>query len=191
MLRKAITYSNADGIEVTEDFFFHLTKAEVIKLQVTIPGGFAESLESIGKLDPKQGNNAARILQTFEDIVRASFGKKTEEGRFVKRLVDWEEFVATDAYSNLFMELITDGAYAAQFIKGILPADMDLSGIDDTVKQLESGVEDVELPPGDDSMPDWVRYRREPSMSEVVNMSKEEMILAFKAKSTGKFPGDE
>lgn len=189
MLRKSITYKNFDSVTVTEEYFFHLSKADILKLEATMPGGFAETLQSMGALDPKQGNNAALILQTFETLLEVSFGKKTPDGRFVKRVEDWEEFRAGDAYSELFMELVTDASYAAKFVKGILPADFDTTGVDDAAAVLEgSVVEHRELP--ESEVPAWIRERREPTMSEVNGMSKAELTDAMRAKLTGKFPGD-
>lgn len=194
MLRKVIKFTDFDGREVEEEFFFHLTKAELLKLQYTMPGGFAENLDRIGRLNPQEGNNAGLILQTFEDIVKAAFGKKLENGRYAKRLEDWEEFVATDAYSNLLLELVGDANYAAQFVKGIMPADMDLTElqqVDTAAKALEQGVQDVELPSEADPeiLPVWYRERREPTQAELVEMDKNEMLLAFKVKTQG-FPDD-
>jgi hypothetical protein len=193
MLRKSITFTNFDGKKVTEEFFF---KADVIKLEVT-DEGFADRLIQIGELDVKVPGNAAKILQMFEDMIKAAFGKKVGD-HFVKRELDWEEFVAGNAYSELLMELVTDGAYAAQFIKGILPPDLDTTEIDKAAKALESGVEDIELPaaadipapPGDDEvlrLPAWYRERREPTYDELRDVGQDEMLLAFKVKSQG-FP---
>lgn len=189
MLRKPIKYTNIDGQEVTEEFYFHLSKADVIRLQVNMPGGLAERLDQIGKLDVNEGNNAALILQTFEDIVHAAFGRRTPSGGFVKRASDWEEFVSSDAYSELFMELISNGAYAAQFVKSILPADMDLSNVGGATEALTDATQDVQLPEGpvevstEDARPAWLIEERDPTTAEIRSMSRDELMLAMQIKN--------
>ena len=42
----------------------------------------------------------------------------------MKRKEDLEAFMATEAYSQLFMELATDADAAQKFVNGIIPADL-------------------------------------------------------------------
>lgn len=201
MLRKPITYTNIDGVEVTEDYYFHLTKAELIKLEVGTEGGLQAHLQNVVKT-----NNASKILELFEWVLSKAYGKRTEGGKFAKRPEDWAEFVSSEAYSNLFMELITNGAYAAQFIKAIVPADIGDSVEADTssdaelgkmLEQLSGGETVIDLPAVDqksqeltavdEEVPAWYRERREPTQAELQAMGKDEMLLAFKTKQQG-FP---
>lgn len=187
MLRKTIKYQNLDGDELTEDFYFHLTKAELIKLEVSETGGLQKKLQLVVKSqDPKQ------IIETFEGVIRSSFGVRTEDGRFVKRPEDWEEFVSSEAYSELFMELVTDAAYAAEFIKGIMPTDM----ASKLVETIDTGTEVKELPQPmldqeieaelqeKSQLPAWQREGRDPTQAEIRNMSQEELVEAFRARTS-------
>lgn len=196
MLRKPITYKNIDGVEVTEEYYFHLTKAEVIELQYTMQGGLAETLEKIGKLDVNKPGNAALILRTFREIIKSSFGRRTPDGGFVKREADWEVFSSGEAYSALFMEMVSDAAFAAEFVRGVLPEGLDIQQTNDATGLLAAATQqsvDVELPdvPPVSEVPAWIRQRRDPTGEELVGMSKLELLDAMKAKTTGKFPGDE
>ena len=47
MLKKTITYSDYNGNERTEDFYFNLTKAEVTEMELSVDGGLAQMLENI------------------------------------------------------------------------------------------------------------------------------------------------
>lgn len=173
MLRKPITFVNLDGQTVTEEHYFHLTKAEIIKLEVSEEGGLQEKLKAVAA-----SNNPKLILQTFEDILKASYGRRTDTGRFVKRQEDWEDFVSGEAYSTLFMELVTDGAYAAEFVRAILPADMD-------AQQVVQQINDVELPQPEveeDSRPAYVKENREPTSRELQGMTKDELVAAMQRK---------
>lgn len=120
MIKKTITYSDFNGIERTEDFYFNLTKHEITKMELSIKGGLAEMIKRI--VDAK---DTPAIIEVFEDLIKRSYGVKTPDGRgFVKKVEDLESFMATEAYSQLFMELATDAEAAAAFVNGVVPADM-------------------------------------------------------------------
>jgi hypothetical protein len=120
MIKKTITYSDYNGGERTEDFYFNLTKAEVMKMEMSTKGGLAETIQRI-----VAAQDHPAIIEQFENLIKKSYGVKTLDGRgFVKRAEDLEAFMATEAYSQLFMELATDADAAAAFVNGIVPADM-------------------------------------------------------------------
>lgn len=120
MIKKTITYSDFNGNERTEDFYFNLTKAEITKMELSTKGGLAEMIQRI-----VAAQDTPAIIEVFEDLIKRSFGVKTPDGRgFVKRNEDLEAFMSTEAYSQLFMELATDSDAAAKFVNGVVPADM-------------------------------------------------------------------
>lgn len=64
-------------------------------------------------------------MKTFEEIILTAYGEKSDDGRrFVKSDELSQAFKETEAYSELFMELLTDDKAAAAFINGILPKDI-------------------------------------------------------------------
>jgi hypothetical protein len=120
MIKKTITYSDFNGTERTEDFYFNLTKAEITKMELSIKGGLAEMIQRI-----VAAQDTPAIIEVFEDLIKRSYGVKTPDGRgFVKKAEDLEAFMSTEAYSQLFMELATDADAAAKFVNGVVPADM-------------------------------------------------------------------
>ncbi len=120
MIKKTITYSDFNGNERTEDFYFNLTKAEITKMELSTKGGLAELIQRI-----VAAQDTPAIIEVFEDLIKRSYGVKTPDGRgFVKRAEDLEAFMSTEAYSQLFMELATDADAAAKFVNGVVPADM-------------------------------------------------------------------
>ena len=120
MIKKTITYTDFNGGERTEDFYFHLTKAEITKMEMSVNGGMAERIQRI-----VSAQDQPAIIEVFEDLIKKSYGVKTPDGRgFVKRKEDLEAFMSTEAYSQLFMELATDADAAAKFVNGIVPADL-------------------------------------------------------------------
>ncbi len=120
MLRKPITYTTFDGETVTEDFYFNLTKAELIELELSTPGGFTEHLTQIA-----QSNDGKAIIEKFKEIIKMAYGVRSEDGkRFIKKPELFEEFTQTEAYSVLFMELATEANKSAEFINGLVPQDL-------------------------------------------------------------------
>lgn len=118
MLKKTIEYTDYDGNTRKEDFYFNLTKAEVVFMELEMPGGMKKYLT---KITDEQDN--VKIVETFKNIIGSSYGIKSDDGkRFIKGAAHTAAFEQTEAYSNLIMEMIQDAKFAAQFINGILPS---------------------------------------------------------------------
>ena len=119
MIKKTITYTDYNGVERTEDFYFNLNKAELMKMEMSTNGGMAEMIQRV-----VAAQDAPAIIAIFEDLIQRAYGVKTPDGRgFVKSPADLAAFMSTEAYSILFMELATDADKAAEFVNGIVPAD--------------------------------------------------------------------
>jgi hypothetical protein len=120
MLKKTITYEDYNGVERTEDFYFNLSKAEIMEMEMGTTGGLAEMLQRI-----VAAKDTAAIIKVFKDLILKAYGEKSADG---KRFNKSEElaiaFSQTEAYSILFMELATDADAASKFVNGIVPADM-------------------------------------------------------------------
>ena len=120
MLKKTITYTDYNGVERKEDFYFNLSKAEIMEMELGTAGGFAEMIQKI--IDAQDGPT---IVKIFKDLVLKAYGEKSADGkRFIKSEEISKGFEQTEAYSNLFMELPTDAKAASDFINGIIPVDM-------------------------------------------------------------------
>lgn len=120
MLKKTITYTDYNGVERTEDFYFNLSKAEIMEMELGVSGGYAEMLKSI-----VNANDAPTLIKIFKDLVLRAYGEKSADGkRFVKSDAISEAFSQTEAYSILFMELATNADEAAKFVNGIVPSDL-------------------------------------------------------------------
>ena len=117
LLKKIITYTDYNGVERTEPFYFNLSKAELMEMELGVTGGMTEMLDKI--IDAK---DAPSLMKTFKEMIMKAYGVKSDDG---KRLIKSEElsiaFTQTEAYSVLFMELITDDKAAADFVNGIIP----------------------------------------------------------------------
>lgn len=120
MLKKTITYTDYNGVEKKEDFYFNLTKAEVVEMELTTTGGLAETITKI--VDAK---DVPAIVKIFKELILKAYGEKSPDGkRFIKSKELADSFAQTEAYSELFMELATDADAAAKFVNGITPVDI-------------------------------------------------------------------
>lgn len=120
MLKKTVKYTDYDGNEREEDFYFNLTKAEVLEMQLSKDGGLEKTIRKIIAAQDK-----AELIKLFKEIVLKAYGEKSADGRrFVKSEEISTAFTQTEAYSNLFIELISNEAAAVAFINGIIPQDL-------------------------------------------------------------------
>lgn len=118
MLKKTITYVDYNGAERTEDFYFNLSKAEVMEMEMSTSGGLAEMIKKI-----VAAQDAPAIIKIFKDLILKAYGEKSPDGkRFIKSEEIATSFSQTEAYSKLFMELATNADEAAKFVNGIIPA---------------------------------------------------------------------
>lgn len=121
MLKKTIDYVDYNGVKRTEDSYFNLTQAEITEMEMSTTGGLSEMIQNIIK-----AQDVPAIIKIFKDLILKAYGVKSPDGkRFIKidenghRLAD--DFVQTEAYSVLFMELATNADAGAEFINGIIP----------------------------------------------------------------------
>ena len=120
MLKKTITYEDFNGVERKEDFYFNLSKAEIMEMQFGTVGGLDVMLQKI--VDAK---DVKSIMNTFKMLILKAYGVKSDDGRqFIKSKEIAKEFEQTEAYSILYMELATDDNAAAEFVNGIMPKDV-------------------------------------------------------------------
>ena len=80
MLKKTITYTDYNGVERKEDFYFNLTKAELMEMEMSTEGGLAERIQKV--VDTK---DVPSIIKIFKDLVLKAYGEKSADGkRFIK-----------------------------------------------------------------------------------------------------------
>lgn len=130
MLKKTVTYEDPfTQMDVTEDLYFNLTKAELVEMEMTAgKDGLKAHLEAIAASE-----NGEDIMREMKGIIFKAYGKKTDNGRFIKNDQVREEFEASEAFSALFMKMVTDADAAVEFVAGIMPKDM----VADNQEQLD------------------------------------------------------
>lgn len=120
MLKKTISYTDYDGNQRTEDFYFNLSKAEITEMELSMEGGMRAYIQRI-----IAAKSQLELVKLFKDVVLKSYGKKSTDGRlFMKNDTIRAEFEASPAFSAIYMELMSDAQKAANFINGLMPADL-------------------------------------------------------------------
>ena len=152
MLIKKIKYTDFNGQEREEDFYFNLSKSELIKW-LTTNGNY--TIDAV--LEKMiQTENAKDMVNEFEFLIMESYGTKSLDGKtFVKSKEVKDQFRYSPAYDVLFMELISDAKAAADFFNKVIPSDM----ADEVSKIMKENP---------DQIPDIVKDK----MPEIVEMKK-------------------
>ena len=138
MLKKNIKYTDYNGVEREEEFLFHLSKAELMEMEMGTQGGLAEMIQQIVK-----AQDTPAIIKIFKEIILKAYGEKSLDG---KRFVKVNDagiplsigFSQTEAFSELFMELATDADSASKFIMGVVPGDINVS--DEEIKKIQETI---------------------------------------------------
>lgn len=123
MIKKTITYTDFAGNKRTEDHYFNLSKAELVELEFSKEKGLQDHLKAIVAAEDIRG-----VIAEFKEVIKASYGVRSEDGRrFTKSPELLAEFMETNAYSELFLELAGDAGKAKEFFEGVIPQDLDSS----------------------------------------------------------------
>lgn len=125
MLKKTITYTDYDGLERTEEFRFNLTKAELVDMELTTAGTFSETMKRI-----IAEKDIIRIAKLFKELLLKSYGVKSDDGkRFIKSQELSEAFSQTEAYTDLYIELLSNPEEAAKFFAEVAPKMEEVSAV--------------------------------------------------------------
>ena len=117
MIKKTVTYTDYNGIERKEDHYFNLSEAELVDMQMNEAGGLGELIQKV-----TDARDDVKIYNIFKDLVYLAYGKKSADGkRFIKSKEVKDEFLESEAYSVIFMELMQNEEAAAAFVNGIIP----------------------------------------------------------------------
>lgn len=126
MYKREIKVTDLDGVERVEICYFNLTKAEIMEMELSYPGGLSGAIRDIVATQKE-----TELIKIFKDLILRAYGVKSADGRYIEKSEALSErFSHTEAYSILFMELATNADKAAEFINGITPSDIDTSKIE-------------------------------------------------------------
>lgn len=131
MLKKTVTYTDFLDNTHTEDFYFHLSKAELTELAVD-ETGLLTKLQSLTENAAKGGE----ILKFFKEFLIKAYGERSEDGkRFIKTEQAQLEFSQTAAFDQILGDLVTYEDDPVEFMKAVLPADLAKAAEEEMNKQ--------------------------------------------------------
>lgn len=131
MLIKEIKWTDFDGNERREKFYFNMSKSELVKLELSRPGGFRNYITRL-----MEAQNGRELMEVFDDMMLKSYGVRSDDGRnFRKGAEYYEDFKSTGAYDELFMELMQDDKAMEHFINGLMPPDIMAEAMKEAQKQ--------------------------------------------------------
>ena len=201
MIKQSITYENFDGETVTEDHYFHLSKSELIDMELAEDGGMSAKLQRI-----TASNNRAEIMQIFKQIVGASYGQRVDGSgsEFYKTPEISAAFMGSLAFDAFLTTLLTDVSVAVRFVNGIIPKDLQATAeVKAALAATGQPTTDVPLPglggqsnlevsglrnplDVDGSVLPWAF--REPTEKEIMAMNTQQMGDVYKRKASGWTP---
>lgn len=120
MYKETITYTDYNGVERTETHYFNLTEAEILEMEMSTAGGFAEMVRGI-----IAAKDQVAIIKIFKDLIFKAYGRKSADGRLFEKSEQLSrEFSQTPVYSKLFMKYALDDKAGAAFVNGLMPAEL-------------------------------------------------------------------
>lgn len=121
MIKLTRTYTDYNGVEKTEDFFFHLSEAEILDMELETEGGFIETINKISN-----AKDLPQLIKLFRRLLHKSYGEKTPDGGFLKNDEILAKFMAKKAYSDIYVELATNDELGSEFVKKVVPSKMNI-----------------------------------------------------------------
>lgn len=179
MFKKTIKYFDFNDKEQEEEFYFHMSKADLIELAAD--GDFHQKLQ---RIIATKDNRA--IFREFKDLVRMGAGVRSDDGKtFDKSPEAKAKLMDSAAFDELVLELCTDENAATEFVKNLIPEKM----MQETKQRLGIKDKNEETPSPfgqptehEDPRPTWMKEDRNPTQKELMDMSPEELRLAFQRR---------
>ena len=117
MFKKTIKYLDYNDVEREEDFYFDLSQAEIMEMELGTEGGLSNMIQKI--IDSK---DTPSLIKMFKELILKAYGQKSADGKYFEKSEEISKrFTFSPAYSKLFMELATDDKAAAAFVNAIIP----------------------------------------------------------------------
>lgn len=143
-------YTDYNGVERREDYYFNFTESELIDAEYDEGGSLSSILTNIVKT-----NDQGALIRMFKKLILKSYGEKSIDGkRFIKSEELSTQFSQTEAFNMMYMKCVTDDKFANKFIENIIPKAVTEKAKNDpeAMKQIEAMKKDLgiaELPSGE------------------------------------------
>lgn len=119
MITREITYTDYNGDEQTEKYYFDLTVPEMLELSFSSAGDIQSTLERLSN-----SRKVGEIFNIIQTLIFKSVGVKSDDGkRFVKNEEVLNDFRQSRGYESFLMKMMQDTDYASKFIEQLIPQD--------------------------------------------------------------------
>ena len=120
MIKKTIKYIDYDGNEREEEFRFNLSKAELTEMEFSLNGGLSTMLKRL-----VQEKNSSEMIKILKEIILKSYGERSDDGKYFRKSEELSKaFSETEAFTDIFMSIVSSPEAALEFVQGILPQDV-------------------------------------------------------------------
>lgn len=117
MYKLKIKYTDFEDVEREEDFYFNLTRTELLKLDFTSQGSFQALVDKI-----VQEHDNQKLWNLFEEIILSTYGEKSLDGKYFHKSKEISDnFSHTNAFDELIMSFFEDSNKLNAFIDGVMP----------------------------------------------------------------------
>lgn len=126
MYTRTIEYEDFNGEKHSDTFYFNMTEAETMEwVNETVNVDDAARLNPAEFIEKMQSKDISTVdfMRQVKDLICRSYGVKSVDGkRFIKSKAVTDEFLQTEAYSVLYMDLLTNpDSFSEFFLNGIIP----------------------------------------------------------------------
>ena len=119
MITREVTYTDYNGDEQTEKYYFDLTVPEMLELSFSSAGDIQSTLERLSN-----SRKVGEIFNIIQTLIFKSVGVKSDDGkRFVKNEEVLNDFKQSRGYESFLMKMMQDTDYASKFIEQLIPQD--------------------------------------------------------------------
>ncbi|HKU51957.1 MAG TPA: hypothetical protein VJQ25_05790 [Nitrospira sp.] len=165
MFKKTVEFEDLDGNKQSKDFYFHISKAELLELASSADDMQARIKRII------EANDGGAILKELRDLIKMAVGVRSEDGqRFIKDESAQSTLLDSPAFDELLMELATSADASADFVRQLIPEKMQR----EMQEQLKKNV-----PADTDNRPAYLKENRNPTEVELQQMSREQLVAAM------------
>ena len=120
MIKKTLNYTDAFDEARTDTLYFHLNQYEWFELEAFTKGGLMNNLQNAIETE-----NNKKALDILKKIILTAYGEKNpENGQFEKDEDKAIRFSKSEAFSVLFMELLTNPESTQEFFLGLVPKEV-------------------------------------------------------------------
>lgn len=141
MFTKIVKYQDFDGNERTKTCYFHMTKAEILEFSMNKPGGVIAYVTRMMNSDRND-----LVFATFKELILSAYGERTSEGNFVKNAQIRDAFACSEAYSEIFMEIVQNEESMAAFVNGLMPQQVSEEQKAEARAELKASMERGDIP---------------------------------------------